>query len=330
MNDRYIYLKLFYYCFWGRAQVGEISKNNIDKLRQQFCEKGCRMRFTTAKWLSLFVVMLGLAGCEGDSGLKAVEKEWEDYCSRVDCTQFPDWHYTFVLNGEYYYFPMDRTNPRRINLTFRSAREVKKIDGEIVLVRMANMGQKWLNGYKCCRMVMKRLGLLKEWPENIYPGSSFRFYPDPEYSDIGGGARNYHSLAEAKGDNFQSLGEDFWLIEFGEIFKPTAQTIGRPVKFVSKKPMLFGRHVLIDCTTLCTIVTLKFDDERGKYLPLLRTDGVIFSDYDPIECEDKNPLINCDKGFVEVLSALPKVFEIIEEFIVRLKQKPDNVTGELK
>lgn len=294
--------------------------------------------YSAVKFMVLGLIAVGLAGCEDDSGKITVKQDWEDFCSRVDCKQFPDWHYTFELNGEYYYFPMDPDHPRSINLgLMHSYREVKKIEGRSVLVRMINLGQRWLNGYKCCRMVMKRLGLLNNWPKNIGPGSAFGFYPDPEYPGMGWGASSYHSLAEVKGDNFQSLGKYFWLVESGEIIGARQRShtgrinfAKRWVKLVSKRPMLFGRHVFADCSTLCTIITLKFDDERGKYLPMFRTSGVNFVDYDPIKCEDKNPLLNCDKGFIEALSALPKAFELIEEFIVRLKQKPDNVTGELK
>jgi hypothetical protein len=196
--------------------------------------------------------------------------------------------------------------------------------GEVVRAVRLSPRKRKIEFYPCCKKLAEFLtiplpqGLGYNEPYAIEYYLSWdlesRRVPQPQDKTY------FKSAADLASRGLASFDANFWLIEMRE--RPTAinaSGIQREHLLISKRPMMFGRHVVLECGALCVAETLVFssDSQRGRPSARVRL-GRVDSRISP--CVQSGPAEACQTG--EEFASTPEALRWVEQAFEKLKEKP--------
>jgi hypothetical protein len=251
-----------------------------------------------------------------------VQKDnWSELCSRMDCEQFPVGYLTEQIGGEYFYFPISRTG--MLDLREPPEPYVQR-DERGRPTRAVRLGKReWLSlGPPCCEDWSERFGLTIPRGGYTDPGK-IDFHANGDIpAPFQHRARHAEYLSFASADelgemNFASFNDDFWLAHEGEELDPPTVHGGRELVLVSKRPLLFSRHVILVCRFSCDVETAKFPADPQSSLPAMRL-GLTYTEME--NCP--RPGITCDH--TAVFAGVPRTLRWIEQIFEGFRTRPQS------
>lgn len=126
----------------------------------------------------------------------------------------------------------------------------------------------------------------------------------------------YNSINELLNENFPSFNDDFYLVYQRPVSDHSRSRIDfRGFDLLSKKPVFFGRHVFINCYSLCALSSVFFPDDDLRKYPVVHITNVKFSNYKPVRCSDNAPDLSCDLG-TQDFKVVIQVFKQLENLLI--------------
>lgn len=249
---------------------------------------------------------------------------WSEFCATVDCSQYPLGRFTVELDAERYYLPLAK------DLGFvvdpRSARVYRERNsqGEIIRAVRTTSRKRMIEFARCCERLSEAVGLPLPQGSGFSNAYAIEFFltRNLEYR-LPLPATNKRFFASAEdliSRRLASFNADFWLIEtHGSPTSFNTSGVLQELLLVSKRPMMFGRHVLLECGSLCIAETLYFPDEPQRGQPsarvrLRRAEG----------SWPTCPTPNSDKlcELRQQFTSTPDTLHWVEQLFEELKTKP--------
>jgi hypothetical protein len=134
-------------------------------------------------------------------------------------------------------------------------------------------------------------------------------------------------VAFASVEDLESLGlpsfdENFWLVWQGEVLEDIGLGGKRQeLLLISKAPILFGRHIWVECKTSCDIETVTFQADPQPGYPSASITNVRDPSYQPRMCGDPSRAAACTTG-AEPFAVLPETLRWVEQILETPRKRP--------
>ncbi|KIT17963.1 hypothetical protein [Jannaschia aquimarina] len=234
--------------------------------------------------------------------------EWSELCEITDCDRFPVGYHTHVFGSEVYYFPTGRTMAEKEDFFVDPLLPGGFVefgeDGE--LVRSVGLSGGLIIS-SCCNPLLAFYDLIDQIPEfrpgvskprinMMMPGRmSIRSRDRPARENQLGWTSDYDGEAAPTMESFlsedqPSYKDDFWLMEIGDIDSRGFRGFG----FLSKRPLLLGRHVQGGCSRICSFATVSFAETASETRPHIFLRYLYITDENVFLCSPEEFEAGCD------------------------------------
>ena len=274
---------------------------------------------------------------------------WKHLCSQMDCNQFPEGYITVKWKGPTFYLPL-KTALKGSVFGVVGPYEKKYLQwssaGTLRRVVYLYSDARNVTLFPCCTNYMTDLGLMTKWPAFV---SKVTHVAVKEMTEAEMRQRvtmmqawvkpiYWHdelSLEQLIDKSPPSIGQHFWLLWEQVASKSSSserKRLIRQIRFVSKKPLLFGRHVVGICGANCTYFlytfpTTKTSLKKGGDLfngvnLSFKIDGLRILSHEAQYCKQDNSILTCDDG-IDDFNVLPSAFKLIELFFRKISRYPE-------
>lgn len=229
-----------------------------------------------ARFALASVAAIVSTSCSPDSGLSTpfVPDNWAELCASRDCEQFPVGYLTRQVGRYFFYFAIASTDvgalPDADHLYVQ-----RGADGVALRAALLNPRNRTLHlGAPCCVDLAKRLGVPGPKSAGYIAPVDLEFFAGQKVSSSfpaeHGRLLSFASPEELRSRQLPSFDANFWLVQDGGVLDGRREGGRHRLLLISKEPLLYGRHVALDCRVLCNAETVTFSGDPQRVVQVSR------------------------------------------------------------